>query len=698
MMEKKEFSFKVGDKSIKIEKNIMAEQANGSLLISSGETVVLATAVMSKSASDLPYFPLSVEYQEKYYAGGKIPGSFLKREARPTDGAILTSRLIDRCLRPLFDHDIKNSIQIIASVLSIDSENSADILAMNGASLALCISDIPFMGPIGVVRVGRINDNFIINPTKEERKESDLDLVVAGTKDRINMVEAGAKEVPEDTIVKAFEFAKKEIENMVKEQEKIIKEIGKEKTDLKLQKPDESFIKEIQEKVSEKIEEILYTPNKQERMEELNEVKKSLMEYLEEKYPENPEFISMGDKIFEDEIDRITHINILEKGRRSDGRKANELRKLSTEVGLLPRAHGSGFFVRGQTQALSVLTLGSTGEAQIIDTMEEDSKKYFFHHYNFPPFSVGEAGPMRGPGRRDIGHGALAERALLAVMPKKEEFPYTVRLVSEILSSNGSSSMASVCGSILALMDGGVPIKKMAAGIAMGLMSDKNGNYVVLTDIQGPEDHHGDMDFKAAGTEDGITALQMDVKIDGVTVKMLKDTLNQAKEARLKILKNMKATISEPRKSLSKYAPKIETIKIDPDKIGLVIGGGGKTINGIIEDTGVSIDIEEDGTIFIGSSDQEAINKAKKIVENLTKEPKVGEVYLNAKVTKITDFGAFVEIFPKKEGLVHISNMSKERVNKVSDLLKEGDAVAVKILNIDNLGRIQLSMKDIKKD
>ncbi len=695
-MKKKEFSFKLGDKNIKIEKNIIAEQANGSLLISSGETIVLVTAVMSKSSSDLPYFPLNVEYQEKYYASGKIPGSFLKREARPTDGAILTSRLIDRCLRPLFDHDITNNLQIIASVLSIDSENSADILAINGASLALCISDIPFNGPIGAIRVGRINGSFIINPTNEEKNNSDLDLIVAGTKDRINMVEAGANEVPENEIVKAFEFAKEEIEKIVKEQEKISKEIGKKKIDLKIKKPEKTFIKEIQEQISKKIEEILYKPEKQKRAEELNDIKKTLLEDLKEKYPENPEFISMGDKVFENEIDRIIHKNILEKGKRSDGRKANELRKLDTTVGLLPRAHGSGFFVRGQTQALSVLTLGSTGEAQIIDTMEEDRKKYFFHHYNFPPFSVGEAGPMRGPGRRDIGHGALAERALLAVIPTIKEFPYTIRLVSEILSSNGSSSMASVCGSILAMMDGGVPIKKMVAGIAMGLMSNKKGDYVVLTDIQGPEDHHGDMDFKAAGTEIGITALQMDVKIDGVTVQILKDTLNQAREARLKILDNMKETISEPRKNLSKYAPKIEVIKIDPEKIGLVIGGGGKTINGIIEDTGVTIDIEDDGGIFLGSSDQESINKAKKIIESLTREPKVGEIYAKAKVVKITDFGAFVEIFPKKEGLVHISNISNERINKVSDVLKEGEEVAVKILKIDDTGKIQLSMKNLE--
>jgi len=697
-MEKKEFSFNVGNKVIKVEKNIMAEQANGSLLMSSGDTIVLATAVMSNSASDLNYFPLNVEYQEKYYAGGKIPGSFLKREARPTDGAILTSRLIDRCLRPLFDHDIKNNIQVMATVLSLDPEDPADILAMNGASLALCISDIPFMGPIGAVRVGRIDGNFIVNPSKEERERSDLDLVVAGTKDKINMVEAGSKEVPESEIVKAFDFAKKEIENIVAAQEKIAKEIGKEKADLKLQKPDEAFIKEVQEQVSAKIEDVLYTPEKQARMEELNNIKKDLLSHIEEKYPENPEFKSLGDKVFEDEIDRITHVNVLEKGKRSDGRKPDELRKLSTEVGLLPRTHGSGFFVRGQTQALSVLTLGSTGEAQIIDTMEEDSKKYFFHHYNFPPFSVGETGPMRGPSRRDIGHGALAERALLAVMPDRTEFPYTVRLVSEILSSNGSSSMASVCGSILAMMDGGVPIKKIAAGIAMGLMSDKDGNYVVLTDIQGPEDHHGDMDFKAAGTEDGITALQMDVKVDGVTIQMLSDTLDQAKKARMEIMANMKVTISEPRKTLSKYAPKIETIKIDPSKIGLVIGGGGKTINGIIEDTGVTIDIEDDGTIFIGSSDQEAIDKARGIIEGLTREPKIGEIYEDARVTKIMDFGAFVEILPGKEGLVHISNLANERVNNVEDIVKEGDRVTVKILNIDNIGRVQLSMKDIKKN
>ncbi len=697
-MESKTFSLKAGDKVIKVEKNVMAEQANGSILLECGETVVLCTAVMSKNPSDLNYFPLNVEYQEKYYASGKIPGSFLKREGRPTESSILTSRLIDRCLRPLFDHDIKNNIQVVVTPLSVDLENQPDILAMNAASLALGISDIPFLGPVGAVRIGRINGKFIINPTEKEMEESDLDLVVAGTKDRINMVEAGAFEVKEEDIVKAFEVAQFEISNLVKEQEDIIEQIGKEKANLDIKKPDENFIKEIKDRVSEKIEDILYKQGaqKQEKMNLLSDLKNELLEYIETKHEDDKDAKNMADKVFEEEVDRITHEKILKEGKRSDGRKPDELREIHVKAGILPRTHGSGFFKRGTTQALTLLTLGDPASSQIIDTMEEDTKKYFMHHYNFPPFSVGEAGPMRGPGRRDIGHGALAERALRPIIPDHKDFPYTIRLVSEILSSNGSSSMASVCGSSLALMDGGVPIKKIAAGIAMGLMTDKDGNYVVLTDIQGPEDHHGDMDFKAAGTEDGITALQMDVKIDGVTIEMLRDTLKQAKEAREKIIEKIKTAIPGPRKSISKYAPKIEMINIDPDKIGLVIGAGGKTINSIIEDTGVSISIEDDGRVFVSSTNDEAIKKAIKIIESLTKEAKIGDIF-EGTVTKVADFGAFVEIFPSKEGLVHISNLKNERVKNVRDVVKEGDKVFVKVINIDDEGRVQLSMKDAKQ-
>ncbi len=697
-MESKTFSLKAGDKVIKVEKNVMAEQANGSILLECGETVVLCAAVMSKNPSDLNYFPLNVEYQEKYYASGKIPGSFLKREGRPTESSILTSRLIDRCLRPLFDHDIKNNIQVVVTPLSVDLENQPDILAMNAASLALGISDIPFLGPVGAVRIGRINGKFIINPTEKEMEESDLDLVVAGTKDRINMVEAGAFEVKEEDIVKAFEVAQFEISNLVKEQEDIIEQIGKEKANLDIKKPDENFIKEIKDRVSEKIEDILYKQGaqKQEKMNLLSDLKNELLEYIETKHEDDKDAKNMADKVFEEEVDRITHEKILKEGKRSDGRKPDELREIHVKAGILPRTHGSGFFKRGTTQALTLLTLGDPASSQIIDTMEEDTKKYFMHHYNFPPFSVGEAGPMRGPGRRDIGHGALAERALRPIIPDHKDFPYTIRLVSEILSSNGSSSMASVCGSSLALMDGGVPIKKIAAGIAMGLMTDKDGNYVVLTDIQGPEDHHGDMDFKAAGTEDGITALQMDVKIDGVTIEMLRDTLKQAKEAREKIIEKIKTAIPGPRKSISKYAPKIEMINIDPDKIGLVIGAGGKTINSIIEDTGVSISIEDDGRVFVSSTNDEAIKKAIKIIESLTKEAKIGDIF-EGTVTKVADFGAFVEIFPSKEGLVHISNLKNERVKNVRDVVKEGDKVFVKVINIDDEGRVQLSMKDAKQ-
>ncbi len=698
-MKKAKFSIQVGGKDILVEKNEMAEQADGSILVRMGDSLVLCTAVMSKHPSGLNYFPLNVEYQEKFYASGKIPGSFLKREGRPSDVAILKSRLIDRTLRPLFDHDIENNIQVVATVLSADLENDTDIIAMNAASIALMISDIPFGGPIAAVRVGRIDGKFVINPTFQEREQSDLDLVVAGTKDKINMIEAGANEVPETEVLKAIEYAKKEISRLVDFYNEITAKIGKQKRELEIPKPPQELVDFVLDKASEKIDEILFGDgNKKEKMEELGDFKKELLSLVEESFPENPEYAGLADKVFEKEIDRITHVNALKHKKRADGRKPDELREIKVVAGLIPRTHGSGFFKRGQTQALSLLTLGSPAQSQILDTMDQDTKKYFMHHYNFPPFSVGEAAPLRGPSRRDIGHGNLAERAIYPILPDHDEFPYTIRIVSEILSSNGSSSMASVCGSSVALMDGGVPIKKIAAGIAMGLMTDyeNKDNYVVLTDIQGPEDHHGDMDFKVAGTKDGITALQMDVKIEGVTLKMLEDTLKQAKKARLQIIEKIEHVIPKPRTHISKFAPYIEKIQIDPTKIGLVIGAGGKTINHIIAESGAEVAIEEDGSVFVSGKNKEVVKHAIKMIEALTKEPKVGEIY-EGRVTKITDFGAFVEFLPGKEGLVHISNLKDQRVNSVSDVVSEGDIVKVKIINIDELGRYQLSMKAVKQ-
>ncbi len=696
-MKRAKFNIQIAGKEIIVEKNEMAEQANGSVLVRMGDSVVLCTAVMGRHPSGLNYFPLNVEYQEKFYASGKIPGSFLKRESRPSDTAILKSRLIDRALRPLFNHDIENNIQVVATVLSADLENDTDIIAMNAASTALMISDIPFSGPVAAVRVGKIDGRFVINPTFEERERSELDMVVAGTLDRINMIEAGANEIPEKEILEAIDFARKEIVKLANFQLEIQQKIGKEKQKLDIPEPSQELIDFVLSRSSEKINEILFGDgNKQEKMNELYDFKNEVLKSIEENYPENPEYVSLADKIFEKEIDRITHENAIKHKKRADGRKLDELREIKVQAGIVPRAHGSGFFKRGQTQALSLLTLGSPAESQILDTMDQDTKKYFMHHYNFPPFSVGEAAPLRGPSRRDIGHGHLAERAIVPILPSHDDFPYTIRIVSEILSSNGSSSMASVCGSSIALMDGGVPIKKIAAGIAMGLMTDyeNKDNYVVLTDIQGPEDHHGDMDFKAAGTKDGITALQMDVKIEGVTLKMLQDTLRQAKKARYEIIEKIEKVIPKPRAHISKYAPYIEKIQIDPTKIGLVIGTGGKTINHIIAESGAEIAIEEDGTVFVSGKDKEVVKHAVKMIRALTVEPKVGDVF-EGRVTKVTDFGAFVEFLPGKEGLVHISNLKNERVNSVSDVVSEGDIVKVKIINIDELGRYQLSMKAV---
>ena len=698
-MQVKEFSLDLAGKTITIKKSALAGQANGAVLAQYGETVVLATAVMSKNKREgADFFPLMVDYEEKYYAAGKISGSrFIKRETRASENAILTSRLIDRSLRPLFNHTMRNEVQIVITALSVDQENDPDILAALAASTALATSDIPWDGPVAGVRIGRKPDGaLVVNPTYEELKTSDLDITITGTKDRINMIEAGAKEVSEEIILEACALAQTHISQLIDFQNKIIKAIGLPKTAVATEAPDEELTAEVKAFLGGKLEEALYIKDKQERIGKLEELKKALSEHIKEKYPEDLEKVKRAVHAYDEEIDRIIHINIIKHNKRPDGRAADEIRELDCVVAMLPRTHGSALFARGETQVLSVLTLGSPGDKQMIDGMEISEQKRFMHHYNFPPYSVGEVRPMRGPSRRDIGHGALAERAMEPLIPDQQHFPYTIRLVSETLSSNGSSSMASVCASIMALMDGGVPVKKMAGGIAMGLMTDKEGNYKVLTDIQGPEDHYGDMDFKVAGTEDGVTALQMDVKIEGATVEILKDAFAQAKKARLEIIAQMKSAIAEPRPDLSAYAPRIITLQINPDKIKDVIGPGGKIINEIIDETGVSIDIEDDGQIFITSANAEASRKAVEWIKNITREAKVGEVFQGI-VKRIMDFGAFVEIFPGTEGLVHISKLADRRVARVEDVVRVGDVITVKLMEIDEKGRLNLSMKDAQQ-
>ncbi len=659
----------------------------------------MATATMAKEPKEgTSYFPLSVDYEEKYYAAGKIKGSkWIKRETRPSDEAILTSRLIDRSLRPRFNQNIRNDIQVVAMVLSFDGINDPDIPALFGASLALMISDIPFDGPIAAARVGRVNGKLIINPTYEERQQSDFDIVVAGTENKINMIEAGAKIIPEEDIVKASVYAMEELKELIKLQNKIAKELARDKKELGGPAHDEAFAKIVKDFTAPKLEKILYTPHKHEYVEGLDRIENELEEFLKAEFAAHPEIdkkLAEAKLIFEEEIDRIVHKNILESEKRPDGRKIDELREIKAEVGILPHSHGTGLFNRGTTQALTSLTLAAPGMEQWIETMEiELTKKRFMHHYVFPPFCVGETGRMGSGGRREIGHGALAERALEPLIPSKDDFPYTIRLVSEILSSNGSSSMASVCGSSLAMMDGGVPMKAPAAGIAMGLMFDEKGDkYKILTDIQGPEDHHGDMDLKVAGTKDGVTAMQMDVKIEGINEKILKEVLAQAKKARLEILKVMTKAIPAPRKELSPYAPRVQIIKINPEKIGALIGPQGKNINEIIEQTGATIDIEDDGSVFITSDKPESMEKAIVLIRNSTYEAKPGDEF-DGKVSRLLDFGAMVEYMPGKEGLVHVSEISRERISRPSDVLKIGQVVHVRVKNIDDYGRINLTMK-----
>jgi polyribonucleotide nucleotidyltransferase len=690
----KKWQYTLADRPLTIETGKFAKQANGSVLIRYGDTAVLVTAVASaRPREGIDFFPLLVDYEERLYAVGKIPGSFLRREGRPPESAILAARTIDRSLRPLFPDGFRNDVQVVATVLSVDPDNPTETTAMIGASIALTISDIPFNGPIAGVHVGRVDGQFVINPTLKQVEKSDMDVIVAGTKDAIMMVEAGANEVMEDEILEAILFGHEEIKKLIAFQEEIKKEIGKPSIEVELFETDPQVIEMVKEFATQKITSALKTAEKLEREALVEQVKEETHQYFKEKlgedeYKEKVRDLNEAlDIIEKDEVRRM----IAEDHIRVDGRGLDEIRPISCEVGILPRTHGSGLFTRGQTQVLSIVTLGRGSEEQILDGLEDEETKRYIHHYNFPAFSVGEVRPVRGPGRREIGHGSLAERALVPLIPEEADFPYTIRVVSEVLESNGSTSQASICGSSLALMDAGVPLKKPVAGVAMGLV--KYGEQIsILTDIQGLEDHLGDMDFKVAGTKDGITAIQMDIKISGISKQILEQALEQAKKGRLFILDKMLATISEPRKELSSYAPRMITMEIDPEKIRDVIGPGGKVIRKIIEDTGVEIDIEDDGKVFITSIDRDAGEKAKSIVEKLTEDVEVGKTYLG-KVVRLMNFGAFVEILPGKEGLVHISQLDRNRVAKVEDVVQEGDEILVKVTEIDKLGRINLSRK-----
>lgn len=696
-MTKQVFSTTWGGRPLSVEIGQLAKQANGAVLVRYGDTVVLSAVVASKEAKDADFFPLTINYEEKMYAVGKVPGGFIKREGRPSTEATLTARLIDRPIRPMFAEGFRNEVQVTNIVMSVEQDCSPAMAAMLGSSLALSISDIPFDGPIAGVQVGRVNGEYVLNPTIEQQEQSDIDLTVAGTKKAINMVESGAKEVSEEDMLGALLFGFEAIKEMVAFQEEVVSQVGKEKMEVVLLQLDPELKKAIYDANYQTMKTAVLTEEKLAREEEIENVKAMIIAEYEaiaadiEDEEEASQLLKEVKQITEDlEKDVVRELITIDKIR-PDGRKLDEIRPLSSEVALLPRVHGSGLFTRGQTQALSACTLAPLGEHQVIDGLGVQESKRFIHHYNFPQFSVGSVGRAGSPGRREIGHGALGERALAQVIPSEKDFPYTIRLVAEVLESNGSSSQASICAGTLALMDAGVPIKAPVAGIAMGLVSDGE-NYTILTDIQGLEDHLGDMDFKVAGTKDGITALQMDIKIQGITEQILTEALEQAKKARMEILAELTSTISEPRKELSPYAPKIEMIQIDPAKIKDVIGKGGETINNIIEQTGVKIDIDQDGNVSIASSNAEMIAKAIEIIEEITKEVEVGQVYLG-KVVRIEKFGAFVNLIKGKDGLVHISQLANERVNKVEDVVKLGDEILVKVTEIDDKGRINLSRK-----
>ncbi len=689
MFEHKVFNMDFAGRQLSVEIGKIAELASGSVILQYGETMVMVNVSKSAQPRDgIDFFPLSVDYEEKLYSVGKIPGGFLKREGKPSEKAILTSRLIDRPIRPLFPKGFRNDVQVVATVLSVDQDCTPDIVAMIGSSIALSISDIPFNGPTGSVLVGLVDGEFVINPNAEQREKSSMHLVVSGTKDAIMMVEAGAEEIPDELMLEAILFAHKEIKKVVEFIETIVAEVGKEKMEVTLFEINSDVEKDVREFATHKMKEAVKTVEKLERMEKMDAVKEATFEH----------FVDLLEEYGQD-IEETLHLIIKEEVRklivyeniRPDNRKPDEIRRIWCDNGFVPRAHGSGLFTRGQTQVMSIATLGALGDVQILDGLDEEESKRYMHHYNFPAYSVGEARPSRGPGRREIGHGALAERALLPVIPSKEEFPYAIRVVSEVLSSNGSTSQGSVCGSTLSLLDAGVPLKDMVAGIAMGLIKHDD-KVAILSDIQGMEDHLGDMDFKVAGTEHGITAIQMDIKIAGIDEEVLRTALKQAKVGRIHILNEMRKTISKPKPELSKYAPKIVTMNINPDKIRDVIGPGGKIITKIIDETGVKIDIEQTGEVFISGIDKEMIDKAQQLINDIVAEAEVGKTYVG-KVTRIMNFGAFVEILPGKEGLLHVSHIAHERVNKVEDVLKIGDEVTVKITEIDEKGRVNLSRK-----
>ena len=685
----------IGGRTLTVETGHVAQQASGAVTVRMGDTMLLVTAVMAATPREgIDFFPLTCDYEEKLYAAGKIPGGFIRREGRPSEQAILNSRLIDRPIRPLFPKDFRNDVQVVATVLSVDQDADPATMAINGASLALSISPIPFQGPIGAIRIGMLDDQLVIGPPVNKMEESKLDLVVAGTREAIIMVEAGAKEVPEETIVEALRLAHREIVRICEMQDAFVREVGKPKITVAESPKDPEVDEAVDRFLAERLDQALFNPNKALRESALDDLKKETIAELGPQFADRLPYLS---KSFEAKVKQRVRGKILAEGLRPDGRKTTEIRPITCEVGILPRTHGSALFTRGQTQALSIVTLGSIGDKQKLDGLGLEEFKRFMHHYNFPPFSVGEARPLRSPGRREIGHGALAERALLPVVPTEEEFPYTIRLVTEILSSNGSTSMASVCGSSLAMMDAAVPIKGQVAGIAMGLITG-DGKVAVLSDIQGVEDALGDMDFKVAGTRKGVTAMQMDMKIKGISIDTMAGAIQQAKEGRFFIMDKMDAALSQPRSAMSQYAPRMITVQIHPDKIREVIGPGGKMIRKIIEDSGVtSIDIEDDGRVVIGSVNGESAAKAEQLIRDLTGEVEVGKNY-HGKVVRIMPFGAFVQIMPNQDGLVHISQLAEERVERVEDAVNVGDEIDVKVTEVDRQGRVNLSRKAVLQE
>jgi polyribonucleotide nucleotidyltransferase len=689
------FSINIKGKEIIIETGKMAKQADGAVTVQLGGTVVLVAAVYSKKPREeiMDMVPLTVDYQEKTYAAGKIPGGFFKREGRPSEKEILTARLIDRPIRPLFPKGYLNETQIMAIVLSFDGENDPDVLAIIGASAALSISEIPFQGPIGGLRVGLVDNNLVINPTFKELDQSSIDLVVAGNKKGVIMLESGCTEVSEETIEKAIEFGYENVLKIIALQEEMAKACGKRKAEPKLRKIGQALAQKVRDEAVAKLGEIYKLSQLEKRLEALDILSKEIVEKL---VTDESEFTEQDVKAALVDLEKETVRNIILKEKhRVDGRSFEEIRDISCEIGLLPRTHGSGLFTRGQTQSLSVTTLGTSADEQMIDSLEGEEFKTFMLHYNFPPFSVGEVRPVRGPGRREIGHGALAERSLKPVMPSKDQFPYTVRLVSDILESNGSSSMATVCAGTLSLMDAGVPIKAPVSGIAMGLVKEGD-NFVILTDIGGVEDHFGDMDFKVAGTREGITAIQLDLKVDGIGPQIIKQALGQAKVARMIVLDKIEGVIAKPKQGLSPYAPRIVILKINPDRIKDLVGPGGKIIKRIIEETGVTIDIENDGTVQVASVEPVQLERALDTIKGLTEEIEIGKIY-TGKVKRIMDFGAFCEILPGKEGLVHVSELADKFVKKVEDVVRVGDEILVKVIEIDELGRVNLSKKQAQR-